>query len=233
MNPRIANLIAIETGILIGLMSWLVYSRFPSPEPRTAEETQESTAARFTKVAPVSKPENQRPYAVAYHADRERSRPVEEQPAQLAQSYYQEIAAQPYANSAPDNGSIAVDSPSYAEVEQEQAAVPSDYLESPQTVIYAQPAQFVVFSNRRRFANRFRSMPLRGVFNPITQQRPDRRNSPLSDPRMVSGPNVSTPSPPAEGFRPRETVRQTGVTGSQQKRVGSPASPGMARRSAP
>ena len=226
MNPKVANLIAIEAGILIGLMSWLVYSRLPSPEPRTAEEMQEST------VAPIFEPRSPHPYAVDYIAGRERAQPAHKAEATTEQQYYQEIATEPYANSGLNNGSVAVDSPSYAEVDQEPVVVPSDYPASPQTVVYAQPVEIVVFSNPRRFANRCRSTPRHGAFNPIAHQCPDRGNSPLSDTRIVSGPNVSTPAcPPTEGFRPRGTVRQSVVTGSQQKRVAFPASPRAARGS--
>src|ERR1700682_5108876 len=113
MNPKVANLIAIEAGILIGLMSWLVYSRLPSPEPRTAEEMQEST------VAPIFEPRSPHPYAVDYIAGRERAQPAHKAEATTEQQYYQEIATEPYANSGLNNGSVAVDSPSYAEVDQE------------------------------------------------------------------------------------------------------------------
>ena len=39
MNPKIANLIAIETGILVGLMSWLTYSHFPARTGHRSKET--------------------------------------------------------------------------------------------------------------------------------------------------------------------------------------------------
>jgi hypothetical protein len=207
-------------------MSWLVYSRLPSPEPRTAEEMQEST------VAPIFEPRSPHPYAVDYIAGRERAQPAHKAEATTEQQYYQEIATEPYANSGLNNGSVAVDSPSYAEVDQEPAVVPSDYPASPQTVVYAQPVQIVVFSNSRRFVNRCRSTPYPGALRTITHQCPDRGNSHLNDTRVVSCPNVSTPScPPTQGPRPRGTVRQSGVTGSQQKRVAFPGLPGAARRS--
>ena len=241
MNLKVTNLIAIQFGIFVGIMSWLAYSRSPSAEPRIAAARPDSALNAGATVATVLEPRNQRPYAADHSADREQAQPVDEQPPQWESNYYQSIAPRPYANSGLEDRSIAVDSPSYANVDQEPAVVPSDNLESPQTVVYAQPIQTVfyapqinVFSNSRRFANRCRSTPRHGAFNPITQQCPDRRNSPLGDTRIVSGPNVSTPScPPTEGFRPRGIVRQAGVTGIQPKRVAFPASPGAARRFAP
>src|ERR1700730_608224 len=118
MNLKVANLIAVELGILIGLMSWLVYSRFPSTVPRPAAEMRENAVA---PVASVSEQGNQRPDTVDYRPDREQAQPVVEQPALTSRRYQQEIAPQPYASSGLENGSIAVDSPSYAEADQEAA----------------------------------------------------------------------------------------------------------------
>jgi hypothetical protein len=224
MNLKLANLIVVQFGIFVGVMSWLAYSHLPSAKPRSAAEMQEITAPIETG-APAFEARNQRPSNVDYSADREQARLMAERSVSLAslQRYDQAIATEPYVNS------IAADSPSYPEAEQEQAVVPSDYA-SPQSVIYAQ--QIVVFSNRRRFANRCRSTPRPGAVNPtLAHQCPDRRNSHPSDPRVVSAPNVSTPPPPAEGFKPREPVRQTVVTGIQQKRGTFPGLAGAARRS--
>jgi hypothetical protein len=229
MNLKLANLIVVQFGIFIGVMSWLAYSRVPSAKPPAATEMQEITAPIATG-APAFEARNQRPSNVDYNAEREQARLMAERSASL-QSYYRAIAPEPYVSSIP------ADSPSYAEAEQEPAVVPSDY-GSPQSIVYVQPVQTVVFSNRRPFANRCRSTPHRGAPPTISHQCPDRRNSHPSDPRIVSAPNVSppspnvsTPSPRAEGFKPREPVRQTPVTGSQQKRVAFPGSPGAARRS--
>ena len=226
MSPKIANLIAIEIGILVGLMCWLTYSRFPSVEPHAAAGMQESNTGSVRTVAPPSETINQRPSTADYNAEREQARLMAERAVSLAslQRYDQAIATEPYVSSIPADSSF------YPEAEQEQAVVPSDYLESPQTVIYTEP--IVVFSNGRRFGNRFRSTHHPGAVNPtFTRQCPDRRNSHPSDPRIMSGPVVSTPPPPSEGFKPRGPVRQAGVTGSQQKRVAFPGSPGVTRRS--
>ena len=226
MSPKIANLIAIETGILVGLMSWLTYSHFPSSEPHPAAGMQESNAASVRTVAPPSEAISQRPSTADYNAEREQARLMAERSVSLAsrQRYEQAIATEPYVSS------IAADSPSYSEVNQEPAVVPTDYLESPQTVIYAQP--IVVFSNPRRFANRCRSTrPLNCAAPPSTHQCPDRRNPHPNDNRVVVGPNISAPPfPPTQGSRPPENVRETGVPGSQQKRAVLPGSSGAGRR---
>ena len=230
MNPKIANLIAIEIGILIGLMSWLTYSRFPSTEPGTEARMQESAATPVTTVAPAFEASNQRPSTVDYSAEREQARLMAERSASLAslQRYYQAIATEPYTRSGLDNSSIAVDTPSYTAAEQ-----PAEDLAPPQTVIYyAQPIQTVVFSNPRRSRDRCRSVPDPGTNRTITHQCPSRENPHQIDTRVVSFPKTDASSPlPPQGVNPRGNVRQTGVTGSQQKRVAGPGSPGAARRS--
>jgi hypothetical protein len=209
MNLKVANVIAVELAILIGLMSWMVFSRPPSAEPRTPAETQESTAEPVATVAPVLEARNEHPATVDYSADRERARRRDEQTAPTSQAYVQEIAAQPYANPGLENGAIAADSPSYAEVDQEPAVAPSNYPTSAQTVAYAQPTQIVVypqpvqivvFSNARHFANRHRSAPHPGSFMTMTPRRPDGDDSRRSGDGAVFPQNAR---PPIQGFRPR------------------------------
>jgi hypothetical protein len=201
MNPKVANLIAVELGILIGIMSWLAYSRFPSTQPRTGAEMQESTVAPLATVAAVSERRNQRRYTVDYETDHERAQPVDEEAAPTAQEYDQEIATQPYPSSGLGNGYVATDSPSYAEVDQEPAVAQPDYVPSPQIVVYAQPAQIVLFSNPRRFANRFRSTLPPGALNTITHRRPDRVGPHLGGNGIVPRRNRNAPSRrPAQGF---------------------------------
>jgi hypothetical protein len=209
MNLKVANLIAVELAILIGLMSWLVFSRSPSPEPRTPEELQESTEEPVATVAPVLETKNERPATEDYNADRERMRRRDEQPAPTSQEYVQEIAAQPYANSGLENRVVAADSPSYEEVVQEPALAPPDYPTSTQTVAYAQPAQIVVypqpvqiivFSNARHFANRHRPAPHPGAFMTMTPRRPGGEDCHRSGNGVVFPQNVR---PPTQGLRPR------------------------------
>jgi hypothetical protein len=201
MNLKVANLIAVQFGIFIGIMSWLVFSRLESARPHTAAEMRESTVAPVATVAAVSERRNQRPYTVDYETDHERAQPVDEEAAPTAQEYDQEIATQRYASSGREDGSIVGVSPSYAPVDQEPAVAQPDYVPSPQIFVYAQPAQIVVFSNPRRFANRFRSTFPSGALNTITHRRPDRVGPHLSGNGIVPRRNPNTPScRPAQGF---------------------------------
>jgi hypothetical protein len=166
-------------------MSWLAYSRFPSTEPRTAAGTKGKMVNSIRPVADAFEPQNQRPYPVDYGADRERARPVNEQPAPMSRGYYQQIAMQPYPSSGLGAGFIAVDSPSYSETDQELAAAQPDYAAAPQSVTYAQPVQIVSFSNGgRSFGNRRRSLRS-GELVSVIPRLPDRQVVPRLPDRQV------------------------------------------------
>jgi hypothetical protein len=221
MNPKIANLIAIETGILVGLMSWLVYSQFPSRESRNASEMRERAVSPFAPVAPVVRPRNQLPGTVAYTADGQQVQLVDEYAAQPAPVYYRTVAAGTYTRPGFNNGTIAVQSPSYAEVDQEPAAAPVDYAAYTQPVVYAQPTQLVVynepaptvvFSNSRRFPNRGRSIPRACPPQVITPRLNTLSAGPSGNRLLSSGPSgnvlsqataIAPSRRPVEGFRPR------------------------------
>lgn len=232
MSLKVSNIIAIELALLIGIMSWMasfLYSRFPSAEPITAAEIQESTADVVATIAPVREPTRPRSYAADYRAYPERAGSVGEQLAPTAQDYdedYQEIATEPYASSGLQDDPIVEASPSYAEPIQEPAVVQPDYVASPQIVayqqpaqivVYQEPAQIVVFSNHRRFANRFRSRPHSGAFMTATHRSPDRIGPHQNVRRVVPRRNPNAPTcRPTEGLRPGGIVRQnSGRQGSR------------------
>jgi hypothetical protein len=204
MNLKVANLVAIELGVLIGIMSWLAYSRFESAEPRVAAmERRNSPAAPVAAVAPISDLGSQVSRALEDDADREEDQSIGEPPALpvqphqyspeavqqytalAAQQYYQQIAPRRYASAAVASNSSAAVAPAYTEVAQEPAAVSSDYVEPLQSVAYAEPnvvvyqPQFIVFSNQRsnqrRFPNRCRPALQSAAGTPITHRGPDGR----------------------------------------------------------
>jgi hypothetical protein len=225
VNLKVANLVAVQLGIFVGIMSWLVYSRFPSAEPRAAAKMQKPTAT----LAPAFEPGDQRPQTVDYRVDREVAQPVIEQPAPAlhqyseaavqqfsalaAKQYYQQIAPRRYVTSSPENKSVAADSVSYAAMAQEPVVVPADYGESPQpvayvepaqVVVYSQPAPFVVFSNPRRFARRCQPTRPPGLFAPVTHRRPGRA------PCNVSGGVLPRQKPSVPPCRPTQSFKHRG-----------------------
>lgn len=204
MNLKVANLVAIQLGVLVGIMSWLAYSHFESAGLRVAAvERRESPAAPVAAVAPISDLGSQVSRALDNDADREEDESIGEQPALpvqphqyspeavqqytalAAQQYYQQIAPRRYASASVASTSAPV-APAYTEVAQEPAAVSSDYVEPLQPVAYAEPAQVVVYpqpqfivfsnqrSNQRRFPNRCRPALQSAAGTPITHRRPDR-----------------------------------------------------------
>jgi hypothetical protein len=201
MNVKVANLMVVQLGVLIGIASWLAYAHFESAEPRVAAaETRRSPAAPAAAVAPISDLGSQVTRALDDDADREEDPSNGEQLAQAtmphqyspeavqqytalaAQQYYQQIAPRRYASAAVANSSVAAAAPAYTEVAQEPAAVSSDYAEPLQNVAYAEPApvvvypqpEFIVFSNQRRFPNRCRPTRRPAALTPATHRRPDR-----------------------------------------------------------
>jgi hypothetical protein len=227
MNLKVANLVAVQFGVLIGIVSWLAYSRFESTEPRIAAvEMRKRPVDSVAAVAPISDLGSQLSRALDDGVDREQDQSIAEQPIPAAhqyspeavqhytalatQQYYQQIAPRRYASSSVENRSVAADSLSYAGVNQEPAVVPADYAESPQSVadtqpaqiVYYQPVQYVVFSDSRRFANRCRPAAAPGVVTPVTHSGSGRRgpHRNVCDVAPRRNPNVPT-CRPSRGFR--------------------------------
>jgi hypothetical protein len=221
MNLKVANLVAVQFGVLIGIVSWLAYSRFESAEPRIAAvETRKSHAAPVAAVAPISDLGSQVTRALDDGADSEQDQSIGDQPAQAtqphryspeavqqytalaAQQYYQQIAPRRYASAGVASTSAPV-APAYTEVAQEPAAVSSDYAEPLQTVAYAEPnqvvvyqPQFIVFSNQRRFPNRCRSTLQPRAVTPIAHRGPGRGGHHLS-----SSTEFESPASPSAALR--------------------------------
>jgi hypothetical protein len=171
MNLKIANLVAIQFGIFVGMMAWLTYSHFESAKPlRVAEESRKqpvNSVAPLAPAAPLTDPEDQRPDSEDYRADPDRSQPVTEPPvpvvhyqyspeavqqytALAAQQYYQQIAPRRYASSALENRPAVS---TYAKMEPEPAVVqhneptpPTIAYDEPAQVVYDEPAQIVTYA---------------------------------------------------------------------------------------
>lgn len=181
MKLKVLHLVAVEFGILVGIMSWLAYSQLRFGEPRTAAEVRKPMSEPVATFASAPNPADQPSQTVDYRAGQEQTQPVAERPAPVtqheysaaavqqnsalaAQLYYQQIAPRRYASAGLTNTSIAAVAPSYVVVAPEPAAVPTDdpvpetvaYVQPTEVVVYPQP-QFVVFDNSRHFANRGRS----------------------------------------------------------------------------
>jgi hypothetical protein len=239
MNLKVAHLVSVQFGIFVGVVSCLVFSRFEYFRPRAAAEMRKPVTEHAPAVQPLSQSEDQPADMVDDGADTERTEPVTEQPApalpneyspeaveryraEATRLYYEQIAPRRTASSSPVNSSIAAVAPSYSEVAQEEPAVVQTYDPVPETVAYVQqptqvivyqPAQFVVFSHPRRFANRCRPASPPGALASNPHRRPDRGGTQLSgspesrpprSPGVVHRRNTGVPScPSTQGFPPR------------------------------
>jgi len=199
MKLKIVNLVAIQFGILVGILCCLMFLRLEPAEPPTAAETREQATERAAAVEPLSEAQDQRGDTVDHRADPE---PAQLVPGQLAPAlpnqyspeaveryrteatrlYYEQIAPRRNASSSFTHSSIAAVAPSYTQVAQEPAVVQTDdpepqtvaYVEPAPVIVYSQPAQFVAFSHPRRFENRCRPAPHSDALAPGRHRRRDR-----------------------------------------------------------
>ena len=205
MNPRVSNLLAVELAILIALMSWMVFSRFPFAERRTSPEILESAAEPVATVARLPEVRSERLATIDPSAGRARVRPQDQQPIAVPQQYVQQIAPQAYANPVYENAAIPAEAPTYAESYEEPVVAPSDYATSDDSIAYAEPAPvllypapcpIIVFSNPHRFANRHRFHS--GAFTTNFPRRADPGPFHRASVGMVNPQNAR---PSAQGFR--------------------------------
>lgn len=209
MNSKVANVIALELGILIAIMAWLLFSNLRSVKPRPIAQEPERAGDSFATVAPVLKSTNRRRPVVDYRADLPAEPQQEEQPAQTVQEYDQAIASEPYTSSSLDDGYIAETSPYYDVVDPEPLLTSPDCLLSPvdQFVVYPQSTALIIVSNSRSFGRRPRS-PARpgGAGTMVAHRRPPTVEQPhVRGGRVASRQNTHVQSSrPSPKVRPRQ-----------------------------
>ena len=207
MNTRVANVIALELGILIAILAWLAFSNLSNVKQYAVAQSQERTAGAFATVAPVSKSRSQSLYAADYRAGRQPGQLEDGEQAPAVQEYDQEIAAEPYASSDLADGGVTESSPYYSGVDQEPVVTSPDCLFSPfdQIVVYPQPNEIILFSNARSFGRRHQS-PARftGARMMVAHRRPGGGESHARGSGSVTRRNTGVRSlPQRQGFRPR------------------------------
>lgn len=180
MSSKVANLIALELGVLIAIIAWLAFSNLRSVKPQPIAQEPERTVRSFATVAPGLRSTNRRRPVVDYRADLPAEPQQEEQPAQTVQKYDQAIATEPYAGSSLDDGYIAETSPYYSVVNPEPLLASPDCLLSPvdQFVVYPQSIALIIVSNSRSFGRHPRS-PARpgGARTVVAHRRPPDRTA--------------------------------------------------------
>ena len=223
MNAKIATLIAVETGMLLGMISWLGYSHFQSSEPEIAEAPQVNVAPlRMVNAQPDTT--NQHPYPATYSANPQQPASLAQlQPAPVPEGYYQPVyqpvVTQPYVASESDTGSVTASSPTYSDAVEDSAVAPVDYVAPPPVIYYAPAAvQNVIFANTHSFRNRCRSTS-HSNGDPMKHQSPDRRNF-QQNPSVVEPPRSVVPSAvqPTEVSRPRpNSIRSDKIASSPRR----------------
>lgn len=202
MNSKVANLIALELGVLIAILSWLAFSNFRSVSPPRGVHESARTGDAFATVAPVFKPESPRRAGLDYPADPAAELPLESDFAETEPDYEQAIATGGYDNYAPDGIYFDESDPYYAGVVPEPVLGASDCLFAPvsQFVVFRQPSRIVVFSNPRssgrhlrpRDRNRGGQMP--GAHRPPRMQPPRPQTPRARAPRVAPRPELQVQS---------------------------------------
>lgn len=232
MSAKVANLIAIETGILIGIISWLVYSHLPSRSETAALPQDRSdlvtAGSPLTQIASESTEGSQRFSTAAYNPEREQARLMAEREASL-QAYYRTLAQESRPIARSENEVLPVDTSSYAVPEQTEVVSSEYYPIPPPTVLYYAPAlQNVVVADTGHLRNRGRSPHRRDGMRMNPRTCPPPTNIRPNVRKVVPSPNVGAPpSPAVDECKPRQTIAQPTFNGRSQKRV---ASPGSTRR---
>ena len=199
MNLKVVNLVAIQFGIFVGIMSWLAYSQLPFARSRVTESPRSHPATeRVANVAPNSNDVDQES-ETADRAEDEETNAITEPPAPVlpheyspaavqqyaalaAQRSYQQIAPRRYASAGAGPAYVTTSAPSSAAAAPEPAAISSDYVEPLEPAAYVEPApvvlysqpQWVVFNNERSFRRRCRPTLSANAFPQRNHRRQDR-----------------------------------------------------------
>ncbi len=208
MSSKVANLIAVELGVLIALMAWLSFSNLRSVQSPAIAQEPTRLVDSFATVAPVRKTRIRPPAPVDYRSELAPATPLEEEPLQPGPEYEQALANEPYDDGGVNAGYITATSPSYAVVG-EQPLLASDCFYPPvnQFRYYPQSTAFVVVSNSRTFNRRPRSPHRPQSVRPtMTHRRPPNIQRPRGGGRTVAPrPQTRQQSPrPQPRPRPRQ-----------------------------
>ena len=196
MSSKVANLIALELGILIAILAWLAFFEFSQTKSSPRSEDPERADGAFATVAPVVKPTYQRRSPIDYAAELAAEQLREEREAQYAEEYDEPIAAAPEAASAPEaylfdpaatNDAGIYDEPFFGS--------PDCFVPLDQFVVYPQSSAIVFVANsqarfrhprgmaRRGGGGRTMAVPPRSFIRPQPPARTERQRRAQPQPR--------------------------------------------------
>ena len=160
MSTKVANVIAVELGILIVILAWLAFSNFFRVKQPTLAEEQEPADSSFATVTSLPRPANPRHSAADYFTDQQRQQLAAQRQAQTLQyatmQYDQQLASAPDTSAYPDDSVTSGTSPDYAGVYPQQPVSSPDSFAWPYDPVLTYPptSEIVVFSNGQAFVRR-------------------------------------------------------------------------------
>src|SRR5438876_2149111 len=172
MNTKVANVIAVELGILIVILAWLAFSNFSRVKQPTLAEEQEPADSSFATMTSFPRSANAQHSAADYFTDQQRQQLAAQRQAQTLEyatmQYDQQLASAPDANGYADDSATTGTSPYYADVYPPPEASSDSFAWPYDPVLeYPPTSEIIVISNGqafvRRGAPRFARPPMRVV----------------------------------------------------------------------
>ncbi|HAF14968.1 MAG TPA: hypothetical protein DHU55_00575 [Blastocatellia bacterium] len=159
MNTKVANVIAVELGILIVILAWLAFSNFSRVKQPTLAEEQEPADSSFATVTSLPRPANPRQSAADYFTDQQRQQLAAQRQAQTLQygtmQYDQQFASAPDTSANADDRVTTGTSPYYAGVYPQPVTSPDSFAWPYDPVlVYPPTSEIIVISNAQAFVRR-------------------------------------------------------------------------------
>ncbi len=159
MNTKVANVIAVELGILIVILAWLAFSNFSRVKQPTLAEEQEPADSSFATVTSLPRPANPRHSAADYFTDQQRQQLAAQRQAQMLQygtmQYDQQLAPAPDTSADAGDSVTTGTSPYYAGVYAQPVTSPDSFAWPYDPVlVYPPTSEIIVISNGQAFVRR-------------------------------------------------------------------------------
>jgi len=159
MNTKVANVIAVELGILIVILAWLAFSNFSRVKQPTLAGEQEPADSSFATVTSLPRPANPRYSAADYFTDQQRQQLAAQRQAQTLQygtmQYDQQLAPAPDTSADAGDSVTTGTSPYYADVYPQPATSPDSFAWPYDPVlVYPPTSGIIVISNGQAFVRR-------------------------------------------------------------------------------
>ena len=159
MNTKVANVMAVELGILIVILAWLAFSNFSRVKQPTLAEEQEPADSSFATVTSLPRPANPRHSAADYFTVQQRQQLAAPRQAQALQygtmQYDQQLVPAPDTSANAGDSVTTGTSPYYAGVYPQPVTSP-DSIAWPYdpVLVYPPTSEIIVISNGQAFMRR-------------------------------------------------------------------------------